>query len=155
MPGKLTLWLVILACVQACDAQPASFPTSPPLAGFPSLSPWPACAPHINSPPLFPPGIAPGFPQPPGLMLTKVLTLHADPNDVELVGYVPLALSDAIRWLRERLPQAGYTAVQTDAEPDEVEGAMAGNGWSGNYWVKPEMTCPAVTEWVLIFRKPT
>ena len=126
MPGKLTLWLVMLACVQACGAQPAPFPTTPPLFSFPSPSPWPACAPVINSPPLFPSGIAPGFPRPQGLVLTKVLTLHDDPNNVELVGYVPLALPDAIRWLRERLPQAGYTAVQTDAEPDEVEGTIRG-----------------------------
>jgi len=47
----------------------------------------------------------------------------------------------------------GYTAIQTDAEADEVEGTIAGNDWSGNYWIKPEMTCTSVTEWVIIFRK--
>jgi len=153
MLGRLTLWLVMLACVHACVVQPTPFPTTLPLVSFPSLPPWPACAPVINSPPLFPSNIAPGFPQPPGLVLTKVLTLHDDPNNMEVVGYVPLALPDAIRWLRERLPQAGYTADQTDAEPGEVEGTIEGNGWKGNYWVKPEMTCASVTEWVLIFQK--
>ena len=81
------------------------------------------------------------------------MVLHDDPNNVELVGFAPLALPAAVRWLREQPPQAGYTAVQTDAEADEVEGAITGNGWRGNYWVRPEMTCLAVTEWVLIFRR--
>jgi hypothetical protein len=65
----------------------------------------------------------------------------------------PLSLPEAIRWLRERPPQAGYLAVQTDAEADEVEGTIGGNGWDGNYWVKPDRRCAAVTEWVLIVRK--
>jgi hypothetical protein len=127
--------------------------TTPTPAGFASPPPWPTCTPVINSPPSFPSSIAPGFPQPPALTLTKALILHEDPNNVELVGYVPFALPEAIRWLRDRLPQAGYTAIQTDAEADEVEGTIAGNGWSGNYWIKPEMTCTTVTEWVIIFRK--
>lgn len=152
MKGRVALALLLLTCLQACGSPASAIPV-PTFSVIGSPPPWPACSPLISDPPRFPPAIAPGFPQPPALTLTKVLILHEDPGNVELVGYVPLTLPDAIRWLRERLPQAGYTALQTDAEPDEVEGTISGNGWSGNYWIKPEMTCVAVTEWVLIFKK--
>ena len=149
---RLALSVLFLACLDACASPEPVAPSlsSQSLATAPA---WPACAPPITDSPAYPLQIAPGFPFPPALALTRAIILHEDSNNVELVGYAPLTLPAAIRWLREQLPQSGYTAVQIDAEADEVEGAITGNGWRGNYWVRPEMTCLAVTEWVLIFRR--
>src|SRR5947208_16245106 len=131
MVVRFALTVLLLACLMACASPAAVTPTTLASRSVPYAPGWPPCAPAITDAPSFPPQIAPDFPQPPALALTKALVLHEDPSNMELVGFAPLALPEADRWLREQLPPAGYAATQTDAEADEIEGIIVGKGWTG------------------------
>jgi hypothetical protein len=67
------------------------------------------------------------FPLPPGLRLIKSLSLRGNPNNIQLVGYAPLAFGDAARFMIEALPAAGYALGRGDSEgATEAESTFTG-----------------------------
>jgi hypothetical protein len=116
--------------------------------------PWPACAPEVAEPKTVLPQFPADFPLPPGLRLFKSLSLHGNPNNIQLVGYAPLTFGDAARFVVEALPAAGYALGRGDSEAaTEAESTFAGPHWTGGIRIAGVMECDAVTEWVIIVTK--
>jgi len=109
----------------------------------------PDCAPPRTPVPM-PARIAPNFPFPPGMKIYKAQTLGANANYVQLVVYAPLNFKDALRYLLDELPRAGYELGRGDQEPGEAESAFSGNGWNGGFRIATIMGCDEMTEWVVV-----
>jgi ABC-type sugar transport system permease subunit len=91
---------------------------------------------------------------PPGLRLFKALSLHGNPNYIQLVGYAPLAFGDAARFVIEALPAASYALGRGDSEgATEAESTFTGPAWTGGIRVASVMDCDPITEWVIIVTK--
>ena len=116
--------------------------------------PWPACAPVVAQPEAVLPQFPADFPLPPGLRLIKSLSLRGNPNNIQLVGYAPLAFGDAARFMIEALPAAGYALGRGDSEgATEAESTFTGPAWTGGIRVASVMDCDPITEWVIIVTK--
>jgi hypothetical protein len=116
--------------------------------------PWPACAPVVAQPETVLPQFPADFPLPPGLRLFKSLSLHGNPNNIQLVGYAPLTFGDAARFVVQALPAAGYALGRGDSEAaTEAETTFTGPAWTGGVRIGGVMECDAITEWVIIVTK--
>jgi hypothetical protein len=133
----------------------APYETPVDFASLPSASPpWPACAPVVAQAAVVLPQFPADLPLPPGLRLFKSLSLHGNSNNIQLVGYAPLTFGNAMRFVVEVLPAAGYVLGRGDTEGGaEAESTFTGPGWTGGVRVAAVMDCEAVTEWVIIVTK--
>jgi hypothetical protein len=139
--------MALAAPTLAPDETPVDFGT----IGVP---PWPACAPLVTQPAAIVPQFPADLPLPPGLRLFKSLSLRGNPNNIQLVGYAPLTFGNAMRFVVEVLPAAGYALGRGDTEGGaEAESTFTGPGWTGGVRVAAVMGCEAVTEWVVIVTK--
>jgi hypothetical protein len=177
---RATLWAAAALCaLAACGQDTPLAPGSPAelawpdsIAGLalvaPTLAPgetpmnfakdpipaWPDCAPVVEEPKAVLPQFPADLPLPPGLRLFKSLSLRGNPNNLQLVGYAPLPFGDAMRFVIEALPAAGYQLGRGDSEAaTEAESTFTGPGWTGGVRIASVLGCDAVTEWVVIVTK--
>lgn len=112
----------------------------------------PACTPPIAKP-LDPPANFPRVPFPAGTKFYKAGTLNNDPNYMEVVGYAPLQIDDAVRFVIDELPKAGFDLGRGDSEPGEAESIFVSSAWRGGLRLSTVMDCDTITSWVVVVIK--
>ena len=126
--------------VRAATATPGATPTLP------------ACTPPLDNITSLPQGF-PDFPFPPGLQVTNTWELDGDPNSLQILGYVPLGLNEAARYVIAELPRRGYALGYGDSEANEIESQFSGKGWRGAFVLRSIYECEGVSLWRVVMLK--
>lgn len=120
-PRPLLTALVAAALLTSCSdseapaAQGAPSPTRTP----PAAAAQPTCAPAPSTDFSWPEQVPADLPEPPGAELTEVQK-RTDGLTVVLFS-TPTSIRDAVLFLIEELPAAGYTLARGDAESTEAD----------------------------------
>lgn len=102
----------------------------------------PACA-HAGKAITLPRGFPASFPFPSHTAITSHTTRF---GAVIVSGFVPASsFDDAQSFFTRKLPDAGYTLSEQDAEPPrEAEARYSGKGYEGGWRIRMIMGCPGV-----------
>jgi hypothetical protein len=102
----------------------------------------PACA-HAGKAIPLPPGFPAGFPIPPHTAITS----HTRSFGAVIIdGFVPASSFDDVQsFFTKKLPDAGYTLSEQDAEPPrEAEARYSGKGYEGGWRIRSIFGCSGV-----------
>ena len=114
----------------------------PANAAAPTLPPCAQAGPPVNLPPEFPQS----FPLPPGTVIT--VSRRAEPALV-VQGFMPMELKDATRFFVQKLPAAGFQLGRGEAERNEAEARIGGNGVIGYFKLRSITDCPGALEFTI------
>ena len=138
----LPRWLavVLMATLASVNGGCGSSKAPSVVTPGPSLPPCAGTGSTVALPPDFPSG----FPLPPGTVITS--NQRAVSGAIIVSGFAPMTFKDTVAFFQSKLPAAGYTLLEGDAEMDEAESTFSGHGYHGKWKVNGILNCPgAVT----------
>jgi hypothetical protein len=95
--------------------------------------------------------LPPGFPLPPGTVVTASSAPHA--GQLVLAGLVPADLQDAASFFDDALRAGGYRQGLGDSESNEAEAPFTGHGFRGKWRVNSIVGCPEAVSLTLVLIK--
>lgn len=92
------------------------------------------------------------MPLPPGTAVTRVEKRSG--NRLIIKAVVPASFKVVLRFLQQRLPDAGYPLSAGEVEPFDAESNFAGHGRVGRWTLRDGLDCVGTSELAVLVGEP-